>query len=44
MIELGLSDDFLRGYQDRIDGSPFDKNESEEWQMGWKNAELALRV
>ena len=44
MIEFGLSEEYLSGYTARCKGLPFDKNKSEEWKMGWKNADQALKI
>ena len=35
MIEMGLSDDFLKGFKARCDGKPLDQTQSEEWRNGW---------
>lgn len=42
MIEMGLSDDYLKGFNARIKGMPFDNNQSEDWKTGWKNANQQL--
>ena len=44
MIDFGLSDDFLRGYNARLHDLPFDKDESDDWKMGWLNANKALKI
>lgn len=44
MIEFGLSDDYLAGYNARIKNIPFDGTQSEEWKMGWINADQALKI
>lgn len=43
MIELGLSDEYLDGYRAGLRNVPLDKNETEDWKMGWRNAVSALR-
>ena len=44
MIDLGLSDEYLAGYRARLNGLPFDKNETNDWKMGWLNANQALKL
>ena len=44
MIDLGLSDEYLAGYRARLNGLPFDKNETNDWKMGWMNANQALKL
>ena len=43
MIDLGLSDEYLEGYNARLKGNPYDATKSEEWRMGWINANQALK-
>jgi len=43
MIDLGLSDEYLQGFNARLKNIPFDKNQSEEWRMGWMNANQSLK-
>ena len=43
MIELGLSDEYLSGYRARLNDLPFDSSESDDWRMGWINANQALK-
>ena len=42
MIEFGLSDDYLKGFNARIKGKPFDESQTEDWKKGWRNANLRL--
>lgn len=44
MIDFGLSDDYLDGYNARLKNEPFDKLKSDEWKMGWLNANQALKI
>lgn len=43
MIDLGLSEEYLDGYRSRINGLPFDASQSDDWKMGWTNANQALQ-
>ena len=43
MIEFGLSDEYLAGYNARLNDQPFDDNETDDWRMGWLNANQALK-
>ena len=43
MIEFGLSDEYLKGFNDRLKSIPFDNEKSDDWQMGWHNADQQLR-
>lgn len=38
MIDLGLSEEYLEGFNANLKGEEFDKNQSEEWKQGWINA------
>jgi len=42
MIDFGLSDEYLAGYSARLNGHPFNNNETDDWKMGWLNANQAL--
>lgn len=44
MIELGLSDDFLAGYNDRLKSVPYNKEKPDEWKMGWHNADQQIKL
>ena len=44
MIDLGLSEDFLKGYNARRKDIPFDSTQSDEWKDGWKNANWQKKV
>lgn len=44
MIDFGLSNEYLTGYSARLDGRPFDNNETDDWKMGWLNANQALKL
>lgn len=44
MIELGLSDDYLQGFNARIKGEPYDELQTDDWKQGWKNANWHLTV
>ena len=44
MIALGLSDQYLAGYGARLKSQPFDNNETDDWKMGWQNADRALKL
>ena len=44
MIDLGLSEEYLSGYTARLKGEPFDVNKSDDWKMGWANANQALEL
>lgn len=41
MIELGLSDEYLSGYNARLHNKPFDEDQDDDWRQGWFNAEQA---
>jgi hypothetical protein len=43
MINFGLYNDYLDGYNTRLNNEPFDKLESDDWKMGWLNANQALK-
>ena len=43
-IELGLSDDYLQGFNARIKGEPYDELQTDDWKQGWKNANWHLTV
>lgn len=43
MIEMGLSDEYLEGFNARLKGKPFDKDQSEDWKQGWMNANQSLK-
>ena len=43
MIDFGLSDEYLNGYRARRKNTPYDDSKSEEWRMGWINANQALK-
>ena len=43
MIDLGLSDEYLKGFNDRLKDIPFDNEKSDDWQMGWHNADQQKR-
>lgn len=43
MIDLGLSEEYLDGYSSRLNGLPFDESQSDDWKMGWTNANQALQ-
>lgn len=43
MIDLCLSGEYLEGYNARLKGNPYDVTKSEEWRMGWINANQALK-
>ena len=38
IIDLGLSEEYLQGYNARLKNLPFDDSQPEEWKDGWKNA------
>ena len=42
MIELGLSEEYLSGYSARVEEKPFDKAQSDDWIMGWQNADIVI--
>ena len=44
MIDLGLSDEYLAGYSARLNDRPFDNDETDDWKMGWLNANQALKL
>lgn len=44
MIDFGLSDEYLAGYSARLNGRPFDNSETDDWKMGWLNANQALKL
>lgn len=44
MIEMGLSDEYLQGFNARLKNMPFDKSQSEDWKMGWINANQSLKI
>ena len=44
MIDFGLSDEFLARYSARLNGRSFDNNETDDWKMGWLNANQALKL
>lgn len=35
--------EYLNGYRSRLQGLPFNANQSEDWKMGWTNANQALQ-
>lgn len=43
MIYLDLSDEYLSGYNARLNNEPFDKTKSDDWKMGWLNANQSLK-
>jgi len=43
MIDFGLSEEYLAGYNARLKGVAFDENQTDEWKMGWMNAHQALK-
>ena len=43
MIDLGLSDEYLKGFNDRLKDIPFDDEKSDDWKMGWHNADQQKR-
>ncbi len=43
MIDFGLSDEYLNGYNTRLKDLPFDDSQSDEWRMGWINANQAIK-
>ena len=44
MIELGLSEEYLKGFNDRLKSIPFDNTKQEEWQMGWWDADQRMKT
>lgn len=44
MIDLGLSEDFLKGFYARCKDIPFDSTQSDEWKDGWKDANWQKKV
>lgn len=44
MIEIGLSDEYLKGFGDRLKSIQFDNEKSDEWQMGWRNADQNVKI
>lgn len=43
MIDLGLSECYQIGYRARLNGFPYDENQSDDWKIGWTNANQALQ-
>ena len=43
MIDLGLSEEFLSGYKARLNNEPFDGTKSDDWKMGWLEANQSLK-
>lgn len=44
MIDLGLSAEYLAGYKARLNNVMFNENMSDEWRMGWINANQGLKL
>ena len=42
MIYFGLTEEYLAGFNARVNNIPFDQAKSDDWKMGWINAEQAL--
>lgn len=43
MIDFGLSDEYLQGFNARLHDAPLDENQSDDWKMGWVNATQSLK-
>ena len=43
MIDFGLSDDYLAGFNARLNNEPFDESQTDDWKMGWENAHQSLK-
>ena len=43
MIDLGLSEEYLTGFNARCNGLPFDESKSDDWKMGWQNANNSMK-
>lgn len=43
VIDLGLSEEYLDGFRARLKRLPFDESQSNDWKMGWTNANQALQ-
>lgn len=44
MIEMSLSEDFLKGFNDRLKGIRLDENQSKEYKNGWWEANWKLQM
>jgi len=44
MIDLGLSAEYLSGYKARLNNVMFNEDMSDEWRMGWINANQGLKL
>lgn len=44
MIDFGLSDEYLSGYNARLKNKPFEQGATKDWKMGWSNANQALKL
>lgn len=44
MIDFGLPDDYLAGFNTRCRNGMFDPTQSDDWKMGWKNAQQHIRA
>lgn len=44
MIDIGLTEEYLLGYNARLKNQSFDENKPDDWKMGWMNANQALKA